>query len=320
MQGLADAVMRDVLTCIGGFDECVTEFVRITHTLHSRSTWLKYMPELAAGNRTRAGVPVTVQLLGSDAEMMAENALIAASLGARCIDINFGCPAPTVNQHQGGAVLLREPKRIEAIVRTVRNRLPEKVMLSAKMRLGFEHTDLALDCAQAIECGGAQRLTVHARTKTEGYRAPAHWDWLARIRRHVCLPVIANGDVFSLADYQNIRAVSGCQDVMLGRGALMRPDLARQIADFNAGKTVTPLTWTELMPWLSTFFTQCCQQKASSKYPAARLKHWLGMMKPVYAEAAALFTAIRPLHTADSIHHVLQQVTDCHDSATAPVV
>ena len=136
MQGLVDDVMRDLLTRIGGFDECVSEFVRITHTVHSRPTWLKYVPEIAQGNRTFAGVPCTVQLLGSDAENMAANALEAVRFGADKIDLNFGCPAPTVNKHQGGAVLLKEPQRIYHIVKTLRTALPEHITLSAKMRLG----------------------------------------------------------------------------------------------------------------------------------------------------------------------------------------
>ena len=123
MQGLTDAPMRDLLTRIGGFDECVSEFVRITHTVHSRATWLKYAPEMAQGNQTVSGVPCTVQLLGSDAEKMAENALMAVRYGVNKIDLNFGCPAPTVNKHQGGAVLLKEPERVFHIVNTLRQAL-----------------------------------------------------------------------------------------------------------------------------------------------------------------------------------------------------
>jgi len=175
MQGLTDAPMRDLLTRIGGFDECVSEFVRITHTVHSRATWLKYAPEIANGNRTPSGVPCTVQLLGSDEEKMAENALEAVRFGVRKIDLNFGCPAPTVNKHQGGAVLLKEPERIHRIVRTLRRALPDHIPLSGKMRLGFEDKTLALENAQAIAEGGACSLTVHARTKVEGYEPPAHW-------------------------------------------------------------------------------------------------------------------------------------------------
>ena len=181
MQGLADAPMRDLLTRIGGFDECVSEFVRITHTVHSRAAWLKHAPEMAHGNRTPSGVPCTVQLLGSDAENMAANALEAVRFGAEKIDLNFGCPAPTVNKHQGGAVLLKEPERVHHIVKTLRRALPAHIPLTGKMRLGFDDKSLALENAQAIAEGGACALTVHARTKVEGYEPPAHWAWVKKI-------------------------------------------------------------------------------------------------------------------------------------------
>ena len=172
MQGLLDPVMRRLLTDIGGYSECVTEFVRITHTLHSRATWRRHMPEIDHGCRTHAGIPCTLQLLGSDPDNMAANAQAAVAAGAQKIDLNFGCPAPTVNKHQGGAILLREPERIRQIVSTVRQRLPENIPLTAKMRLGYEDSSRALECAQAIAQGGASSLAVHARTKIEGYRPP----------------------------------------------------------------------------------------------------------------------------------------------------
>ena len=85
--------------------------------MHSRATWLKYIPEIANGNKTFSGTPCTVQLLGSDADNMAENALEAVRFGADKIDLNFGCPAPTVNRHKGGAILLKEPQLIFHIVK-----------------------------------------------------------------------------------------------------------------------------------------------------------------------------------------------------------
>lgn len=309
MQGLVDDIMRDVLTRIGGFDACVTEFVRITHTLHSRPVWHRYMPELNHGGQTGAGVPVTLQLLGSDEASMARNAQQAFACGAQRIDLNFGCPAPTVNKHAGGAVLLKEPRRIEAIVAAVRRALPAEATLSAKMRLGYADTGLALDCARAIEAGGAQSLTVHARTKVQGYTPPADWDWLARIAAAVSLPLTANGDVFSVADYRAIRRISGCQRVMLGRGAVMVPDLARQIAADAAGRPVTPLAWPQLLPWLLLFLDLCCA-KAGGKYPVARLKQWLGMLKQAYPQAADLFARIRVLTEPAAVRAVLRADAD----------
>lgn len=305
MQGLVDDVMRDLLTRIGGFDECVSEFVRITHTVHSRQTWLKHIPEIACGNRTPAGVPCAVQLLGSDAENMALNALEAVRFGADKIDLNFGCPAPTVNKHKGGAVLLKEPELIHHIVRTLRRSLPDHIPLTGKMRLGFEDKTPALECAAAIADGGACGLTVHARTKVEGYEPPAHWEWVRKIRESVQIPVTANGDVFSLQDYLDIKEVSGCGSVMLGRGAVMRPDLARQIKQFECGQTVTEADFVEIAGWINLFFDLCLAKEANNKYPVARLKQWLGMMKKVYPQAQELFERIRTLKEADEVKNVL---------------
>lgn len=308
MQGLADDVMRDLLTRIGGYDECVSEFVRITHTVHSRPTWLKHAPEIANGNRTPAGVACTVQLLGSDADNMAVNALEAVRFGADKIDLNFGCPAPTVNKHQGGAVLLKEPERVYRIVHTLRTRLPAHIPLTAKMRLGFEDKTTALECAHAIESGGACGLTVHARTKAEGYEPPAYWEWIRKIRDAVSIPVTANGDVFTLQDHINIKAVSGCNSVMLGRGALMRPDLARQIKAYEQGRPAAEADFAEICGWINLFFDLCLAKTArepGSKYPAARLKQWLGMMKRVHPQAEELFGRIRTLKDNASIKQAL---------------
>ena len=286
MQGLVDDVMRDLLTRIGGFDECVSEFVRITHTVHSRATWLKYVPEIAHANRTTAGPPCTVQLLDSAAE-------------------NFGCPAPTVNKHKGGAVLLKEPDLIYHIVHTLRQRLPEYIPLTAKMRLGYEDKNLALECASAIENGGACALTVHARTKIEGYEPPAHWEWVRKIRDAVNIPVTANGDVFNLQDYLDIKTVSGCDSVMLGRGAVIRPDLARQIKQYENGETVKDTDFAEVSSWIVQFFDLCLAKEANNKYPVARLKQWLGMMKKEFEQAQVLFDRIRAVKEADEVKQIL---------------
>lgn len=301
MHGLADAVMREVLTHIGGFDECVSEFVRITHTVHSRPTWLRQIPELARDARTPAGVPCTVQILGSDADNMLANALVAVAAGAHKIDLNFGCPAPTVNRHQGGAILLKNPEHIHHIVATLRRGLPEQIPLTAKMRLGYEDTSPALECAHAIAAGGANGLTVHARTKVQGYAPPAHWEWIARIREAVPIPVTANGDIFSVDDFIRARDISGCTDFMLGRGAVQRPDLPLQIRAWVEKREHNPWTWDDILPWLALFFDTALEKPAAENYAVARLKQWLGMLQTVYPQAVAFFAHIRTLRHPESI-------------------
>ncbi|MDR3419525.1 MAG: tRNA-dihydrouridine synthase [Nevskia sp.] len=292
MEGLVDDVLRDVLTRVGGIDWCVTEFVRVNDRLLPPSCFHKLAPELAAGARTRAGTPMRVQLLGSDPACLAENAALACTLGAPAIDLNFGCPAKTVNRSRGGAVLLKEPELLYAIVAAVRRAVPVEIPVTAKMRLGFDDKQRALDCARALADGGAAQIVVHARTKAEGYRPPAHWEWVARVQETVRPTVFANGEIWSVDDWRRCRAVSGVDDVMLGRGLIVRPDLARQIAAARRGVPVAPMGWSEVLPLLLDFWAQV-RRKLSAAYAPGRLKQWLGWLARAYAEAATLFAAVR---------------------------
>ena len=191
MEGLVDDIMRDILTRVGGIDWCVTEFIRVCDRVLPEATFHKMASELAQGSRTPAGVPMRVQLLGSDPECLADNAALACELGAPVIDLNFGCPAKTVNKSRGGAVLLKEPELLFRIVGAVRKAVPAHIPVTSKMRLGFETPDGALDCARALAEGGSAHLVVHARTKVEGYKPPAHWEWVARVQDVVKVPVFA---------------------------------------------------------------------------------------------------------------------------------
>lgn len=287
MEGLADQSLRDVLTRIGGIDLCVAEFVRVTNHLLTEKFLLRTVPELATGGCTRTGVPVRVQLLGSDPVCVAENAAYIASLGAPGIDINFGCPAPTVNRHGGGAVLLEFPEKIHAIVAATRRAVPSHIPVTAKMRLGLSDTTQTLDCAYAIEAGGATEMTVHARTKTDQYRPPARWEWLAHIREAVLINVIANGEVWTVDDYEKLRMVSGCCDVMIGRGAILRPDLMHRIKTGADAKN-----WAELQPWIADFFQQL-RVRMESQHAPKRLKQWLGILRTAYPEAEILYQELR---------------------------
>lgn len=292
MEGLVDDILRDVLTRIGGVDWCVTEFIRVNDQLLPEHYFRRLAPELAQGAKTRSGTSMRVQLLGSDPSCLADNAAFACTLGAPVIDLNFGCPAKTVNKSRGGAVLLKEPELLQRIVREVRKTVPAAIPVTAKMRLGYDHTDLALDCARALADGGASQIVVHARTKADGYKPPAHWEWIAKVQDIVKVPVFANGEIWTLQDWQRCRQISGVSDIMLGRGLIARPDLARQIAAARDGHEVAEMTWPELYPALLDFWMQV-QRKLPPCYAPGRLKQWLGWLRRSYSEAATLFDELR---------------------------
>lgn len=305
MEGLADDVLRTVLTHVGGYDQAVTEFVRVSGSLLPTRAFFRISPELQHGGRTAAGTPVAVQLLGSDPDCMAGNAARLAALAPPAIDLNFGCPAPCVNRHRGGAALLGEPALLHRIVGAVRAAVPAAIPVSAKMRLGIADTALAIDCAQALADGGAASLVVHARTRDQGYKPPAHWAWVAAIRDAVRVPVIANGEVWTVEDWQRCRAVSGCDDVMLGRGAVSDPYLALRIRG-AAAPVPTAAEWQALLPSLVAFWAGV-QQKVEPRHAPGRLKLWLGYLRRSWPEAAALYMQIRPLRTPAEITAVLTE-------------
>ena len=304
MEGLVDDVLRDVLTRVGGIDWCVTEFIRVNDQLLPGHVFRRLAPELADGARTRAGTPMRVQLLGSDPACLADNAAFACTLGAPVIDLNFGCPAKTVNKSRGGAVLLKEPELLHRILCEVRRAVPAHIPVTAKMRLGYETPDGALDCARALVSGGAAQIVVHARTKMDGYKPPAHWEWIARVRDVVNVPVYANGEIWSVDDWRRCRAVSGVDDIMLGRGLVSRPDLARQIAQARAGAEVIPMSWAELLPLVRDFWQQV-RIKLAGGYAPGRLKQWVALLTRNYPEAVTLFAAIRREHDCERIDAIL---------------
>ena len=306
MEGVVDPIMRDLLTAVGGIDRCVTEFVRVSERVLPSRVFYRLSPELLNGGVTPSGVPVFLQLLGSEPEVMAVNAERAALLGAPGIDLNFGCPAKTVNRNRGGSILLNDPPLVNSIVLAVRKAVPVGIPVTAKMRLGYEDKSLAIDNAVAIAEAGASEICVHARTKVEGYKPPAHWSWIAQIRERVDVPVIANGDVFSTFDYQRCREVSGCENVMVGRGLLQRPDLALGIVAERDGLPFVSMDWLAVTRMLYRFF-ESVQHQVAAKYAPGRIKQWLSFLIKQYPQAKPLFEVVKKEMQVEGVRSVLRQ-------------
>ena len=307
MEGLLDHMLRDTLTRVGGVDRCVSEFIRITDRLLPRRVFTRIVPELLHGGRTRAGVPVRAQLLGSDPQCLAENAARLAELDPEGIDLNFGCPAKTVNRHRGGAVLLDEPELVGEIVAAVRRAVPAHLPVSAKMRLGNEDRGRMLDCARAIEAAGASELVVHGRTKRDGYKPPAYWDQIAVLREAVNINVVANGEVWTVEDALRCLEESGCTSLMLGRGMVADPGLALAVraargsaqgARQGDGLDATALPWSDVIPLMESFFAQV-RRNVATRHQAGRLKQWLHYLRRHYPEAEETHQRVRTINAPD---------------------
>jgi len=306
MEGLVDAPIRETLTKVGGIDRCVTEFIRVTHNLLPPRVFYKFAPELYNQSLTQVGTPVAIQLLGSDPEEMGRNGQRAVELGATQVDINFGCPAKTVNRHKGGCVLMREPELMHNITAAVRKALPAHVLVTAKMRLGYDDRSMGVACAQALEAAGAEEIVIHARSKVDGYKPPAYWEEIARARDAVKAKVIANGEIWTVADYWRCREVSGCEDVMIGRGLIARPDLARKIKASQQGVEVVDMTWPEAVV-LVREYAEVLQGWLEDRYVTGRIKQWLNFLRQAFPEAQALWAQARKIREVAPMLACLEQ-------------
>jgi len=301
MEGVIDHTMRELLTSLGGIDRCVTEFVRVTSRLLPPKVFHRLCPELSRGGVTASGVPVYVQLLGGQPGPLADNAARAAELGAAGIDLNFGCPAKTVNRSDGGSIILREPQRVHAIAAAVRAAVPKQVPVTVKTRLGYEDQSLFLDIVRAVDTAGVNELTVHARTKNHGYRPPAYWEEIARAREVSSINVIANGEIWNPADALRCLQVTGCTDLMLGRGVLCRPDLPRQVAALNNTQAPESLHWEQIPPLLLHFF-ELNLANYDARYAPNPVKQWLAYLRAYFPQAALLFESIKRLRDPQALH------------------
>lgn len=312
MEGVTDAPMRALLTERGGFSFCVSEFLRINHELLPPRVFHEHVPELSQGSQTPNGTPIQIQLLGGNEEMMALSALRACELGASAIDLNFGCPAPTVNRHDGGASLLRYPHRIRSIVAAVRKAVPSPIPVSAKLRLGWESMDDIFINAEQACLGGASWITIHARTKFQGYAPPAHWHYIGEVRKRLGIPVVANGEIWTKEDFLRCQEATGCQHFMIGRGALGNPRLAHEIA-LQLGIPVpheqleaSPFTQhpKEWEPILLRFSEICSPVAQASHYTTRRIKQWLKLA--CMKNSLPWFDEIKRAHTLDELFLILK--------------
>jgi tRNA-dihydrouridine synthase C len=310
MEGVTDAPMRAAQGAGGAFTFAVSEFLRVAGTPLPPGVVLRHVPELRAGGRTPTGLPVQVQLLGGDPGRVAESAATAVAAGAAAVDLNFGCPAATVNRHDGGAALLRHPRRIRAIVAAVRAAVPAGVPVSAKLRLGWDRVDAVFENADMAAEGGAAWVTVHARTRTQGYAPPVYWPVVGRVRERLGIPVVANGDIRTVGDLRRCRDETGCRHFMLGRGALADPGLAgRAAAELGlagppppAGAIDWPAELRRLVAWTPA---------GAAGGLVKRLKQWLRM-----AAAYGMFARFDEVKRAGSAAELLA-VLDGPVAATA---
>lgn len=303
MQGVLDPFVRELLTAVNSYDLCISEFVRVVDQLLPAKVFYRLCPELQHQGVTPSGTPVRVQLLGQYPEWLAENAQRAIELGSHGVDLNCGCPSKTVNGSNGGASLLKQPELIYHATKALRAAVPTDLPVSVKVRLGWDDVNQAFEIADAVQQGGATEITIHGRTKADGYRADRiNWAKINEVRQRLSIPVIANGEIWDWQSGQDCLAQTGCEDLMIGRGALNVPNLSN-VVKFNQPK----MSWGDVLAILHRY-AHTENQFDTGFYHVARIKQWLGYLKKEYSEASDLFQLIKTCHDAQELREKIDGV------------
>ncbi|MGG5214989.1 MULTISPECIES: tRNA dihydrouridine(16) synthase DusC [Rahnella] len=296
MEGVLDPLVRELLTEVNDYDLCITEFVRVVDQLLPAKVFHRLCPELHHDSRTPSGTRVRVQLLGQYPQWLAENAAFAVKLGSYGVDLNCGCPSKMVNGSGGGATLLKDPELIYQGAKAMRAAVPAHLPVTVKVRLGWDSLERSFEIADAVQQAGATELTVHGRTKEDGYKPERiNWAAIGEIRQRLSIPVIANGEIWDYESGQACLQTTGCDAVMLGRGALNIPNLSR-VVKYNEPR----MPWPDVMTLLQKY-TRLEKQGDTGLYHVARIKQWLSYLRKEYEEATELFTEVRVLKTSKDI-------------------
>ena len=229
MAGVTDRPFRQLCKALGA-GYAVSEMVTSRRDLwHSLKTSRR-------ANHEGEVAPIAVQIAGTDAPMMAEAALFNIEHGAQIIDINLGCPAKKVcNKWAGSALMQNEPLAIEIAAAVVQACAPHGVPVTLKMRTGWSAANKnAVSLARAFEGVGVQMITVHGRTREQGYKGLAEYDTIAAVKSAIGIPVVANGDITSPHKARAVLQYTGADAVMIGRAAQGRPWIFREVAHFLA--------------------------------------------------------------------------------------
>lgn len=289
----------------------------VSEMLTSRPELQGSVKTLRRANHEGESAPIAVQIAGTDPKMMADAARFNIDRGAQIIDINMGCPAKKVCNQWAGSALMQDPPLALKIVQAVVNAcLPHKVPVTLKMRTGWcTNARNAPELARAAESVGVQMLTIHGRTREQGYKGSAEYDTVAQIKTQVGIPVVANGDINSPEQARQVLRHTGVDALMIGRAAQGRPWIFREIAHFlNTGTHLPAPTLSEVKSWLLAHLQD--HYSLYGEYTGVRSarKHliWYTHGLPLAPHQALAFRAqLQTLDTCQAqLEHVQQSLDD----------
>lgn len=303
MAGVTDVSFRRLLKRRGGVGLSVSEFISVeglTRNNPKSKRQMRFFPDER---------PFAVQIFGGQAERMRMAAEMAEEVGADILDINCGCPAPKVVKHGGGSGLLKDHSRLETILKEIKKAIT--IPLTIKIRAGFyDHTINAVETAKLAEACGVEHIALHGRTKEQGYRGWANWDLVRQIKETVKIPVSGSGDVTTIEGAFARFEETGCDGVLIGRGAMANPWIFRQIEDVMRGREVFEPTLADKRAILLEYFEMMRDDMPET--PAInRMKQLAGQFTRGLQGGALFRTSIYHSH---SVNEVLDRIEEYFDA------
>lgn len=247
MEGVGDRCFRIAMSSIGGFDEGVTDFLRVPTNAHVESLAKRYNAEEILP------IPLAVQLMGSDPSLMAAMACQMELRNAPRIDLNCGCPSNTVTGRGAGSSLLKDPGFLYENAKAMVSSVSTPVTL--KMRSGYADTTLFKENIFAAQESGVKYITIHPRTKVDGYGPPAKWEYIAEAKSLLKIPVVGNGDILTVHDALSMLRQTGCDALMIGRGSVINPFIFHQIRAHFHGYEYHP-AWDDLLRFFHVYISE----------------------------------------------------------------
>ncbi|MBC8162615.1 MAG: tRNA dihydrouridine synthase DusB [Roseiflexaceae bacterium] len=286
MVGVTDSVFRRLVLSLGGcglVSSEMTNAASVTPKALARHHQLDFLPEER---------PYTVQLSGNDPQLLATAARAVEQLGANILDINCGCPSPKVTGGGHGSALLKDLKKMEAVLRAVTREVSIPVTL--KFRAGWDDDSLNyLDTARMAEAVGIAALALHPRTRAQLYSGLAEWSRVSEVKQVVSIPVVGSGDVKDAADALRRLRIYGADGIMIGRGAMANPWLFQQIAQLRAGDALFQPTPADKLALLTRYLDMCLESM-HERLALNKLKQLIGQFSVGMPHSAAL---------RESVHH-----------------
>src|SRR5687767_4166526 len=293
MAGVTDVSFRRLLKRCGGVGLTVSEFISVeglTRSNPKSKRQMRFYPEER---------PFAAQIFGGQPERMRMAAEMAEEVGADILDINCGCPAPKVVKHGGGSGLLKDHDRLETILRE--NKKAITIPLTIKIRAGFyDSTINAVETALLAEACGVEHIALHGRTKEQGYRGLANWDLVRAVKEVVKVPVSGSGDVTTIQQTFDRFRETGCDGVLIGRGAMANPWIFRQIEDALHGREIFQPSLADKRALLLEYF-EMLQQDMPKIAAMGRMKQLAGQFTRGLQGGALFRTALYHSHSVEDI-------------------